>query len=122
MLREFRDAYIPDVITMHDLERERGDYMRRQPRIKPEELSYNFEQYGRYSKVLAQSTLKDQEQSEKFYKLVKYVKKNIDNKKDSLVRDFTEVDGFVPELIEIPEEFEDLPIADVKARDYVRKK
>ena len=122
MLREFRDAYIPDVITMHDLERERGDYMRRQPRIKPEELSYNFEQYGRYSKVLAQSTLKDQEQSEKFYKLVKYVKKNIDNKKDSLVRDFTEVDGFVPDLIEIPEEFEDLPIADVKARDYVRKK
>ena len=36
MLREFRDAYVPDVVTMHDLERERGDYMRRQPRINPE--------------------------------------------------------------------------------------
>ena len=49
MLREFRDAYVPDVVTMNDLERERGDYMRRQPRINPELLSYNFEQYGRYS-------------------------------------------------------------------------
>lgn len=96
--------------------------MRRQPRINPEELSYNFEQYGRYSQVLARSTIKDRAASEKFYKLVKYVKKNVDNKKDSLVRDFTEVDGYVPELIEIPEEFEDLPIADINARDYARKK
>ena len=38
------------------------------------------------------------------------------------MRDFTEVDGYVPELIEIPEEFEDLPIADVNPRDYARKK
>lgn len=96
--------------------------MRRQPRINPEELSYNFEQYGRYSQILARSTIKDRAASEKFYKLVKYVKKNVDNKKDSLVRDFTEIDGYVPELIEIPEEFEDLPIADINPRDYARKK
>ena len=38
------------------------------------------------------------------------------------MRDFTEVDGYVPDLIEIPEEFEDLPIADISARDYARKK
>ena len=54
--------------------------------------------------------------------MVKYVKKNIDNKKDSIVRDFTEIDGFVPELIDIPEEFEDLAIADVTARDFARTK
>lgn len=33
--------------------------MRRQPRVKPEELSYNFEQYGRYSRMLAKATAID---------------------------------------------------------------
>ena len=122
MLEEFKDSFIPDNVTMADLEREKGDYMKRQPRVKPEELSYNFEQYGRYSRILARSTLKDQAQSEKWYKLVKYVKKNIDNPKDALVHNFTEVDGYVPEMIEIPEEFEDLPIADVTPREYARVK
>ena len=59
---------------MKDLERNRGDYMKRQPRVKPEELSYNFEQYGRYTELLAKAVKKDQAKSEKFYKLVKYVK------------------------------------------------
>ena len=59
MLEEFKDSFIPDNVTMADLEREKGDYMKRQPRVKPEELSYNFEQYGRYSRILARSTLKD---------------------------------------------------------------
>ena len=104
-IKEFKDAYIPDVVTMHDLVRDKSDYMRRQPRIDPETLSYNFEEYGQYSKILARSTLRDRHESQKFYKMVKYVKTNIDNKKDSIVRDFTEVDGYVPELIEIPEEF-----------------
>lgn len=54
--------------------------------------------------------------------MVKYVKKNINNETDSIVRDFTQVDGYVPELIEIPKEFEDLPIADVKPRDFARNK
>jgi len=35
MLQEFKSAYVPDVVTMKDLERESGDYMRRQPRVKP---------------------------------------------------------------------------------------
>ena len=34
MVKEFERAYIPDVVTMADLERERGDYMYRQPRVK----------------------------------------------------------------------------------------
>ena len=109
MLKEFKDAYIPDVVTMHDLVRDKSDYMRRQPRIDPETLSYNFEEYGQYSKILARSTLRDRHESEKFYKMVKYVKKNIDNKKDSIVRDFTEVDGYVPELIEIRRSFRTCP-------------
>jgi len=122
MLRELEKAHFPDEVTMATLERERGDYMRRQPRINPEELSYNFEQYDRYSKILARSTVSDRAKSESFYKMIKYVKKNINNKTDSIVRDFTEIDGYVPELIEIPKEFEDLPIADVKAREFARNK
>ena len=122
MLEEFKASYIPDVITMANLERERGDYMSRQPRVKPSELSYNFEQYSRYSRILAKAIPKDKQASENFYTKVKYVKKNIDNKTDSIVRDFTETQGFVSELIEIPEEFEDLPIAGLTAKDFARRK
>ena len=50
MLKEFKLAYVPDIVTMAGLEKERGDYMKRQPRIDPEKLSYNFEQYDRYTK------------------------------------------------------------------------
>jgi len=59
MLKEFKDAFVPDVVNIEGLEREKGDYMYRQPRVKPAELSYNFEQYGRYSKLLAEATVKD---------------------------------------------------------------
>ena len=43
MIEEFKRAHEPDIVNMKLMERERGDYMRRQPRIDPEELSYNFE-------------------------------------------------------------------------------
>jgi len=107
---------------MHNLERERGDYMKRQPRVKIDQVSYNFEQYSRYSNMLASATRKDEIESKNFYKIVKYVKKNIDNPKDQLVHEFTKGKGYVPELIEIPEEFEDLPISDVKPKDLQRKR
>lgn len=29
MLEEFKAAYVPDVVSMQDLEREKGDYMKR---------------------------------------------------------------------------------------------
>jgi len=105
MLKEFRSAYEPDVVTMKDLERERGDYMRRQPRVNPSELSYNFEQYGRYSDMLSKASKKDQEKSELFYKMVKYVKQNKEDIGDSIVYDFMKIKGYDPDLIEIPEEF-----------------
>ena len=59
MLKEFQRAYDPDVVTMKGLVREEGDYMRRQPRLKQDELSYNFEQYGRYSEMLSKAAKKD---------------------------------------------------------------
>ena len=43
MVEEFKRAFVPDEVTMAGLERENGDYMKRQPRVKPNELSYNFE-------------------------------------------------------------------------------
>lgn len=53
--------------------------------------------------------------------MVKYVKKNKDNTADDIVRNFTVARGFDPDLIEVPEEFADLPIADLKPKDFARK-
>ena len=52
MIKEFQKTQEADVVSMKDLERERGDYMRRQPRVHPDSMNYNFEEYGRYSKML----------------------------------------------------------------------
>lgn len=76
MMKEFERCFDPDIVNMEDLERERGDYMKRQPRVKIDEVSYNFEQYSRYSNMLASATKKDEAKSKNFYKIVKYVKKN----------------------------------------------
>ena len=67
MIEEFKRAHEPDIVSMKLMERERGDYMRRQPRIDPEELSYNFEQYSRYTNILAKAKKVDDERSRKFY-------------------------------------------------------
>ena len=56
MLKEFQNAYVPDIVTQADLVREEGDYCKRQPRVNPKELSYNFEQYERYSRMLAKAS------------------------------------------------------------------
>ena len=42
-----------------DLVREEGDYYKRQPRVDPAKLSYNFEQFKRYSTTLASAIEKD---------------------------------------------------------------
>lgn len=72
--------------------------------------------------MLLKATKKDKERSEQFYKLVKYVKKNKDSSNDPIVKDFVQTQGYDPDLIDIPEEFEDLPIADLKQKDLKRKK
>ena len=47
----------------------------------------------------------DNKKSERFYKMTKYVKENIDDKVDPFVHKYTVVDGLRPDLVEIPEEF-----------------
>jgi len=91
---------------MKDLIREEGDYFKRQPRVDITKMNYNFEQYRRYTKDFNKAKQIDDENSLGFYKLVKYVKKNIANDTDPLVHKFTVADGFRPDLINIPEEFE----------------
>lgn len=71
--------------------------------------------------MLARAAKVDDAKSTKFYKMVKYVKKNIDNKGDAIVRDFTVIKGYDPDLIEMPEEFADLPIADVSPKDFAKR-
>ena len=121
MKREFERAFEPDIVTMKDLERNAGDYMRRQPRIDIKNVSYNFEQYRRYSNMLSKAQKADEEKSIKFYKLVKYVQANRENELDALVRDFTVVQGFEPDLIQVPDDFKDLDFSDVRSQDYRRK-
>jgi len=54
--------------------REQDDYFRRQPRIDPTKLSYNYEQYRKYTKTLKVAKEKDDFESQRFYKMVKYIK------------------------------------------------
>jgi len=59
--------------------REEGDYMKRQPRVDLAKLSYNYEQFKSYTIMHKSASKKDQIKSERFYKLVKYVKANREN-------------------------------------------
>lgn len=71
--------------------------------------------------MLARASRLDDAASKKFYKIVKYVKKNKADEGDAVVRNFTVHKGFDPDLIEIPEEFLDLPIADVTPKDFAKR-
>ena len=95
--------------------------MKRQARLDPTKLSYNFEQFGKYSNRLWEAKAKDDEKSRKFYKLVKYVRANIGDENNPVVRDFTKVQGFRPDLIEIPEDFQDLDMEGAEASEFTRK-
>ena len=64
---------------------------------------------------------KDDEKSRKFYKLVKYVKANIGDEKNQVVNHFTKVRGFRPDLIEIPEEFQDLDVEGAEQSEFKSK-
>lgn len=99
---------LPDNVTISQLIRDEGDLYRRQPRIDPTKLSYNFEQYKRYTKLLGEAKVKDDDEQKSFYKMVKYVKDNQSNLKDAHVRELILRKGIDPNLIEIPPEFEQL--------------
>ena len=94
-----------DEVTIAGLIREEGDLFRRQPRIDPSTLCYNFEQYRRYTDLLASAKEKDDAASRKFYKMVRYVQENQTNLKDSYVRDFIAIKGYDPNMVHVPEEF-----------------
>lgn len=79
-----------DDVAVKDLIRHSEDYFRRQPRVDPAKLSYNYEQYRRYTKNLQQAKLKDDFESARFYKMLKYVKDNIANPKNPWVHRFVE--------------------------------
>lgn len=72
--RLFEISKNEQIVTQAELVREDGDYMRRQPRIDHSKLSYNFEQFRDYTKFFKEAKARDDQASQKFYKLVKYVK------------------------------------------------
>lgn len=89
----------PQEIKSTDLIKEEGDYYRRQPRVDIENLSYNFEQFKRYTKTLKEAKEKDDFESQRFYKMLAYVKKNRNVRGNAVVEKFVNQDGLVPELI-----------------------
>ena len=95
----------PDTVTQAGLQREEGDYFKRQPRVNLDELSYNHEQYKRYTKIFKEAKEKDDQHSKRFFKILRYVKEHRHDEQDELVRQFVSVDGFVPELIAVPSEY-----------------
>ena len=72
----------------------------------------------------------DDAHQKQVYKLVRYVKENKDDTSDAYVQKFTQVDGYNPDLIDVPEEFADLPFDDMEhirgrklaARSLIRNK
>lgn len=88
--------------------------MRRQPRVyEKKQGNYNFEQFSRYTQMFNSASKIDNQKSERFYKMTKYVKENIDDKVDPFVHKYVEVDGLRPDLVTIPEEFKDLDTEDL---------
>lgn len=88
--------------------------MKRQPRVDlKKQGNYNFEQFKRYTSMFDSAKQLDTQKSERFYKMTKYVKENINDKVDPFVHKYTVVDGLRPELVDIPEEFQDLDTSDI---------
>jgi len=92
-------------------------YMNRQPRMDLRTKNFNFEAHERYTSIYEQARQKDEENSTQFYKLVKYVKNQLENSGDSraaqrnlVVRDF--LNKYRIDLIEIPDEFKDVEVGD----------
>jgi len=60
----------PDLVTQASLVREEGDYFRRQTRVDIDKLSYNHEQFKRYTKIFREAKEKDDATSERFFKVL----------------------------------------------------
>jgi len=118
----FKKSQEPHVVTIESLLQPDKEYFHREPRVDPSKLCYNFEQYNKYTNMLKRAKVIDDAKSERFYKLVKYVRaKQVSDPEDNIVKDFTQTQGFDADLINIPDEFASLDIADVRPEEYRRK-
>jgi hypothetical protein len=77
-------------------------------------MSYNHEQFKRYTQTFNKAKEMDDAHQKNIYKVVRYVKENKEKTGDLYVKKFTEVDGYDPDLIDVPEEFNDLPLDDLE--------
>jgi len=87
---------------------EQVGYMSRQPRINMRNKNYNFEQFREFTAMYETARVKDEKDSENFYRLVKYVIAKTEDgkatdKSNMIVRDFLR--KYDLNLIDIPEEF-----------------
>lgn len=87
---------------------EQVGYMSRQPRNNMRNKNYNFEQFREFTAMYETARVKDEKDSENFYRLVKYVIAKTEDgkatdKSNMIVRDFLR--KYDLNLIDIPEEF-----------------
>lgn len=98
-------------------------YMSRQPRFDLRAHNFNFEDYDRYIEMYEEAKAEDDERSKDFYKLVKYVKARQGTPaehSDPIVINFNR--KYKLDLIEVPEEFQNLEVTDdFKPLDHGRK-
>jgi hypothetical protein len=112
-------------MEIKDVVKDPTDYFKRQERVNLDEMSYNHEQFKRYTNTFNKAKAMDDAHQKNIYKVVRYVKENKDNTGDLYVKKFTEVDGYDPDLIEVPEEFKDLPLDDLEnvgGRKFAQRK
>jgi hypothetical protein len=96
-----------------DFDYELTNYMQRQPRVDLTKYNYNYEQYREFTHLYEEAKKKDDEELNYFYKMVKYSKINAD-KGDKSAMAFAK--KFRLDLIEVPEEFKDISLDDLKIR------
>ena len=89
--------------------------MKRQPRLdlKKDVGNYNYEQFREYTALYDEAKVRDDEELRQFYKMVKYAKLNQD-KNDKSALSFAK--KFRLDLIEVPEEFADIALDDIKIK------
>lgn len=92
---------------------ERTGYMTRQPRLDLSKYNYNYEQFKQYTSLYEEARAKDKEGLRQFYKMVKYSLAYKD-KGDQSALSFAK--RFRLDLIEIPDEFKDEPLDDIKIK------
>jgi hypothetical protein len=107
--RDKQRAIRADLSYQYELE----GYMKRQPRVdlKKDVGNYNYEQFREYTALYEEAKLKDDEQLRQFYKMVKYSRIYAE-KGDMTAVSFAK--KYRLDLIEIPPEFQDEGIEDIK--------